>query len=68
MCVLALASLAPQFVKHASHFVAAYLTEMGGETYIDRALTPEAVVKTKQYKYCLQFHTLKPIQDNMIIQ
>eukprot|EP00957_Ditylum_brightwellii_P056149 4256787-Ditylum_brightwellii.AAC.1 len=68
MCVPALASLVPQFVKHASHFVAAYLTELGDETYIDRVLTPKAVVETKQYTYCLQSHTLKPIQDDLIIQ
>eukprot|EP00957_Ditylum_brightwellii_P166664 12687713-Ditylum_brightwellii.AAC.2 len=68
MCVPALASLAPQFVKHTGHYVAAYLTELGGESYIDRILMPEAVIETNQYKYCLQNHTLKPIQDDLIIQ
>jgi hypothetical protein len=61
ICIPALSSIAAAYGRKAVHYLAAKLEEIGGKAYLDRILTPEAVVEISQYKYDLTNHEVKPI-------
>eukprot|EP00957_Ditylum_brightwellii_P081109 6169347-Ditylum_brightwellii.AAC.1 len=60
-----MSSITAAYGRKVVHYLAATVKNLGGKTYLDRVLTPKAVVKVAQYKYDLATHEVKPIDMHL---
>eukprot|EP00957_Ditylum_brightwellii_P084024 6387678-Ditylum_brightwellii.AAC.1 len=61
MYIPSLSSIAAAYIRKVVHYLAATIENLGGNTCLDRILTPKAVDKVAQYNYDLSIHEIKPI-------
>jgi hypothetical protein len=65
LCIPALTKMAPIYAKKMAHFINAKLRTMCADAYLERILTPEAVLEVSQYEYNMKTHKITPIDMEM---
>eukprot|EP00957_Ditylum_brightwellii_P146182 11130604-Ditylum_brightwellii.AAC.1 len=65
LCIPDLMEIAPTYGRMAIHYVNAILTKLGGDSYLDRILTPEGRLEVTQYVYDLKTHKISTIHMDL---
>eukprot|EP00957_Ditylum_brightwellii_P117394 8953894-Ditylum_brightwellii.AAC.1 len=61
LCTPALTRMASIYTKKMAHFINAKLRIMCADAYLERILTPEAVLGVSQYEYNIKTHKITTI-------